>query len=461
VSSADSTLPTVQRPERLEIVTIGDELLLGFTIDTNAAYLARRIADLGVEVARRSTVGDDASAIAAAVAEALERTGAVVTTGGLGPTSDDMTKPAIAALFGRGMRLDESHVAWMRERWRTLFQREMPESNVQQAMIPEGARILKNNHGSAPGILLEDDRGRWVAMLPGVPREMRGMTDDTILPMLADRLTRSAGEATVVRSRTLRTTGISESMLADRIASIHGGLGEPTLAYLPGPDGVDLRLTIRGCPAGDADRCLADAARRLLDELSQYVYGEETTDLSARVLEACRDAGMTIAVAESCTGGMLGARLTSIAGSSDVVLGGIIAYANEIKVAELGVKPTDLAEHGAVSEPVARQMATGARARFGASIGIAITGVAGPGGGTLEKPVGTVWVAADVNGRLDARRLGLVGDREEIRRRATQASLDLVRRMLSSHVPPSGGWTPSSAEAAAERGTPVAHPSRD
>jgi nicotinamide-nucleotide amidase len=416
---------------RIEIVTIGDELLLGFTIDTNAAYLARRLAALGVEVVRRATVGDTPDAIAAAVGEALDRTGAVITTGGLGPTSDDLTKPTVAALFGRGMRLDEAHLAWMRERWRTLFRREMPASNVQQAMIPEGAHILRNNHGSAPGILLEDERGRWVAMLPGVPREMRGMTDDAIVPMLTERLASGGGADLVVRSRTLRTTGIGESALADRIATLDG-VGGLDLAYLPGPDGVDLRLTARAIPLAEADARLTAAAERLRALLGEVIYGEDGADLADVVLTLCRARRFSVAVGESCTGGLLGARLTSIAGSSDVVLGGVIAYANAVKATLLDVDVAVIEREGAVSEPVARALAAGARARTGAALGIGITGIAGPGGGTPEKPVGTVWIAVDAEGRAEARRLGLVGDRAEIRHRATQAALDLVRRTLTS-----------------------------
>src|SRR5690349_23138327 len=203
----------------VELITIGDELLLGFTVDTNAAHLARELASIGVGIRRRGTVGDVAEDIASAVREALDRTGAVITTGGLGPTSDDLTKPSIASIFGRGMRLDEEHVAWMEKRWMQRFNRRMPESNRAQAMLPEGATKLVNNHGSAPGIWLEDDRGRWVAMLPGVPREMRGMLADTLLPLLHERLqqTSNTSEPTVFRSVTLRTTGIAESLLADRI----------------------------------------------------------------------------------------------------------------------------------------------------------------------------------------------------------------------------------------------------
>src|SRR5437764_5801918 len=200
----------------VELITIGDELLLGFTIDTNAAHLARELAAIGIGIRRRATVGDVAADIQAAVREALDRTGAVITTGGLGPTSDDLTKPSIASIFGRGMRLDEDHVAWMEQRWQQRFNRRMPESNRAQAMLPEGATKLVNNHGSAPGIWLEDEPGRWVAMLPGVPREMRGMLADTLLPRLLQRAA-AGGTPKAVRSRTVRTTGVAESLLADQI----------------------------------------------------------------------------------------------------------------------------------------------------------------------------------------------------------------------------------------------------
>jgi nicotinamide-nucleotide amidase len=413
----------------VELITIGDELLLGFTIDTNAAHLARELASIGIGIRRRASVGDVAEDIATVVREALQRTGAVITTGGLGPTSDDLTKPSIASLFGRGMCLDDEHLVWMEQRWQQRFHRRMPESNRAQAMLPEGATKLVNKHGSAPGIWLEDEHGRWVAMLPGVPREMRGMLGDTLLPILRERVAR-AGEPTVVRSRTLRTTGVAESLLADQIDPIRDRLGVISLAYLPAPDGVDLRLTIRDVPSDVADSTLDDAAVLLRERLGRSIYGQGDTDLASIVLDRCRELGLTIAVAESCTGGLLGARLTSIPGSSDVVLGGIIAYSNEVKRALLGVTEVSLNEHGAVSEHVVREMAEGVCTRLDASVGIGITGVAGPGGGTPEKPVGTVWIAAALPDGTRAVQLRLIGDRDEIRRRATQSSLELVRRSL-------------------------------
>ncbi len=409
----------------VELVTIGDELLLGFTIDTNGAFLAQQLAALGIGIVRRTSVGDEMDAIVTAIREALERTGAVITTGGLGPTTDDLTRDAVAAVFGLELRMDEAHLAWMRERWRMRFHRDMPESNVRQAMIPAGARKLDNHHGSAPGLWTEDARG-WVVNLPGVPRELRGMTEDTLLPLLRQRV---AGAR--IRSLTLRTTGIPESLLQDRITSTGLRLTSVSLAYLPGVDGVDLRLTARGENPDEVDRVLASAAGKIRGELGGAIYGEDRDDLARILLDRCRAAGHTIAVAESCTGGMLGARITAIPGSSDVFLGGVIAYANAVKVRELGVPERDIEQYGAVSEPVVRAMAAGVRRTFGAHIGLAITGVAGPDGGTADKPVGLVWICAAIGDRVEPRRMQSWGDRQEVRYRAAQGAMDLARRLLS------------------------------
>ena len=418
---------------KVEIVTIGDELLLGFTIDTNAAHLGRELASIGVAITHRASVGDDSAMIAQAVREALDRSGAVITTGGLGPTADDMTKPAIAAIFGRGMYRDEAIVDGLRERWARLKRTgPFPESNIAQAMIPEGATILPNRHGSAPGIWLEDDKGRWVAMLPGVPREMRGLFADEVLPRIRETIANeSEGGTTVIRSRTLRTTGIAESAIADQLGDLARGVDGMTLSFLPSVDTVDLRLTIRDVTPEEADSRLANGVMKLRGAIGRYVYGEETADLAEVVLAECRSRDLKIAVAESCTGGMLGERLTAIPGSSDVFMGGVIAYDNSVKRNVLGVAEADIEEHGAVSEEVAVAMASSVRKLIPADIGIGITGVAGPGGGTASKPVGMVWVALDgVAG--EARCLRLFGTRDEVRQRAAQAALDMIRRALAT-----------------------------
>ncbi|MCZ8204888.1 competence/damage-inducible protein A [Gemmatimonas sp.] len=421
----------------LEIVTIGDELLLGFTIDTNAAHLARELAALGVRIVRRTTCGDDAESIRQAVSEALGRTGAVMTTGGLGPTADDMTKPAIASIFGKGMLMDHGILTALRERWQRRFGHDLPVSNEQQAMVPEGCTILPNRHGSAPGIWLEDAEGRWVIMLPGVPREMRGMLADTVVPTLRDRLPVGGP---VIRSRTLRTANIAESALADRLGELARGVNGLSLAYLPGADGVDLRLTSWDRDARATTVALDEAAALVRAKVSRYVYGENDDDLAAIMLAECAARNATLAVAESCTGGMLGMRLTAIPGSSRTVLGGTIAYANGVKTRELGVPAALIDEQGAVSEAVARAMATGVRLRFGSTIGVGITGIAGPDGGTPDKPVGTVWVAVDVDGDVHAVRAVLPGDRHEIRWRAAQLALDRLRKAFLREQQ-SEGWT--------------------
>ena len=418
---------------KIEIVTIGDELLLGFTIDTNSAHLARELAAIGVEITHRSSVGDNAADIAAAVKQALDRTGAVITTGGLGPTADDLTKPSIAALFGKDMHRDEAIVESMKARWARLKRTgPFPESNIAQAMIPDGATILPNRHGSAPGIWLADDEGHWVAMLPGVPREMRGLLADELLPRIRALVeAESTGAATVIRSRTLRTTGIAESALADLLGELARGVDGMGLAFLPSVESVDLRVTARGVPAADADEMLERAIVKLRDAAGRYVYGEDGADLADVVLSASRKRGVRIAVAESCTGGMLGARLTAIPGSSDVFIGGVIAYDNAVKREMLGIADRDLEEHGAVSEEVASAMAASVRRLVKADIGVGITGVAGPGGGTASKPVGMVWVAI-AGLRNEARCLRLFGTREEVRQRASQAALDMIRHTLST-----------------------------
>ena len=414
----------------IELLTIGDELLLGFTIDTNAAHIARALSALGLAVVRRGTVGDDAERIAAAVREALDRTGAVITTGGLGPTADDRTRETIAELFGRQLVRDDAILALVESRFKKLGM-PMPASNVSQAMIPEGARILPNRHGTAPGLWLEDDRGRWCAMLPGVPREMRGLLKEELIPILAARV---GADPTVILSRTIRTTGIGESALAEQLGALARGVDGMPLAFLPGWAGTDLRLTSTARRAPSAETVLAAAAAKLRAPIARYVYGENETDLAAVVLQLCRERKLMLATAESCTGGLIGARLTAIPGSSDVFLGGVISYANEVKERELQVSAELLREHGAVSEPVVRAMVEGVCASFGAAAGIAITGIAGPDGGTPEKPVGTTWIAIRANGETRSAGRVFLGDREEIRLRASQGAFDMVRRALSPQI---------------------------
>jgi nicotinamide-nucleotide amidase len=407
---------------QLELVTIGTELLLGFTIDSNSAHIGRVLADAGIRVARRTTVPDDADAIRSAVSAALARTGAVLTTGGLGPTRDDLSKKVVADVFGWPLRFEESVWENICARFRRMG-REPSPANRCQAEVPEGALVLANQWGTAPGLWLEGQPG-LVIMLPGVPREMRKLLDQVVMPKLVSR-----GSGRVIRSAVVRTTGIPESTLGALVAPVEDTLAPLTLAYLPGTEGVDLRLTAWDLPAAEADRLLAAAAERLRGLAGEHAYGSGEEDLAALTLEVFRERGWHLSVAESCTGGMLGERLTAIAGSSDVFVGGAISYDNALKTSVLGVPAALLASHGAVSIEVAQAMADGAASRFGTEASVGVTGIAGPSGGTPDKPVGTVcfgWVAGN---RREAARVVFPGSRREIRERAVQFALHRLWRL--------------------------------
>ena len=413
---------------KVEVLTIGTELLLGHTVDTNAAELGRALAAAGAEIVRRTTVPDRPDAIRAAVAEALDRTGFVITTGGLGPTRDDMTKTVVAELLEKRLVLDERLFLSLEERFRRMG-RPMPAINRTQAQVPEGAAVLPNPRGTAPGLWVEDGRGRVVILLPGVPREMRGLLVEHVLPRLVERQG-AGGERRVVQSHTVRTTGVSESALAERVGEIEPQIAPLTLAYLPSVEGVDLRVTAWGLEPADAEARLAVAVDRLRAAADGHAYGGDDSDLAAVVLETLRRGRHRLGVAESCTGGMLAERITAIPGASDTFIGGVVAYADVIKTAALKVPLETLEAHGAVSEETVRAMAEGAQRLFSVDCTIAVTGIAGPGGGTPEKPVGTVWLAARVHTTTRAMKRVFPGDREEIRRRAAQAGLDLLRRLL-------------------------------
>jgi len=407
---------------KLEVVTIGTELVLGLTPDTNAADLGRALAAAGAEIVRHVSVPDRPAAIRAAIADALERTGFVIATGGLGPTRDDMTKVEVAALFGKTLQVDQSVLRSLEARFRRLG-RPMPAINRTQAEVPEGATVLPNPRGTAPGLWLEDDRGRVAILLPGVPSEMRGLLVEEVLPRIAQRV----GSRRVVLSRTLRTTGVPESALAERIGLVEEDIAPLTLAYIPSIDGVDLRLTAWSLPPDEAERRLTEAAAGLRARLEEHYYGQDGTDLAAVVLDLLR--AERLAVGESCTGGLVAARITAVPGASEVFVGGVVAYANGVKTDLLDVPASTIEAHGAVSEEAVRAMAEGVQRRFDAGATIAVTGIAGPGGGTPEKPVGTVWLAARRGSETRAMKRVFPGDRGEVRARAAQAALDLLRRL--------------------------------
>ena len=409
----------------LELLTIGNELLLGFTIDTNGAEIARALGAVGIRVVRRTSVGDDADAIRDAVDQALARTGAVIATGGHGPTRDDITKTVVADLLGRPLEWNES--VWEQVVARHARVGRTPvESNRNQAMVPRGATVLPNRWGTAPGLWIEHERG-LVIMLPGVPREMSRLLEHEVMPRLVPR-----GNGVAVQSAMIRTTGVAESTLAERLGEIESAIAPLTLAYLPGVDGVDLRLTAWELGPAEAGSRLAQACETIRSIAGDCVYGDDRADLAAIVLDAARARGRTLAVAESCTGGLVGARLTAVPGSSDVFLGGLICYADSAKTELAGVPPELIAEHGAVSEPVARALALGARSRLGADAAVAVTGIAGPGGGSPGKPVGTVWLATAVGDAVESRKVTFGGERDEVRARAAQTALFLLLRAIGT-----------------------------
>ncbi|HEY7503574.1 MAG TPA: competence/damage-inducible protein A [Gemmatimonadales bacterium] len=409
--------------DRIELVAIGNELLLGHTLDTNGADIARGLSAIGVEVVRRSAVADRPEEIAAAVAEALRRTGAVITTGGLGPTRDDMSKQAVADLYGVPLEFDETVWTDIIARF-ARAQRAPAASNRGQAEVPRGAAVLRNRWGTAPGLWLEGPSGLTI-MLPGVPNEMRKLLEHEVMPRLAAR----AGGA-VLRSLVVRTTAIPESTLAERLGDVEREVAPLTLAYLPGTHGVDLRLTAWRMEPAEAERRLRLAADLVASLAGEHVYGEGDVDLAAVVLERARKAGISVGAAESCTGGLVGDRLTDIPGSSEVFIGAVVCYADRLKTELLDVAPALLQAHGAVSEEVARAMAEGAVRLLGVDLAVSVTGIAGPGGGTPDKPVGTVWFAVASATRTEARRVVFLGSRREIRERAAQTALYLLDRRL-------------------------------
>lgn len=409
----------------LEVVTIGNELLLGFVVDSNSAFLGQALSGAGFRITRRTSVPDDPEAVRQAVAQALARTRLVITTGGLGPTKDDLTKVAVAELFDAPLEFRAEIWEELTARWARLG-RTIAERNRCQAEVPRGAAVLPNPWGTAPGVWLEGARGE-VIMLPGVPLEMRNLVTHEVLPRLASR-----AKGRVIRSLVVRTTGVPESVLADRVEAVEDSIAPLSLAYLPSVLGVDLRLTAWGLEPADADRQLEAAAGRLEEVLTVHAYARDQRDLAAVLLEECRSRSLTLAVAESCTGGMVGERITAVPGSSEVFLGGVVAYANAAKESLLDVPRRILDVHGAVSGPAAEAMADGARRRFGASLAISVTGIAGPDGGTEEKPVGLVWFGTAGPNGVETKQFIFPGTRPEIRSRAAQFALWELLRLAKS-----------------------------
>ena len=406
---------------KAEIITIGDEILIGQIVDTNAAYIAQRLNSAGFVVSERSSVGDRAEQIVRAIEQSMRRSDVVITTGGLGPTKDDITKTTLATLFGGGMHVDrrvEEHVRTMLAARNIEFN----ELNRSQAMVPDSCEVLFNAHGTAPGMWFERD-GKVVISLPGVPFEMRHLMEDEVLPRLKSRFALRQ-----IVHRTMITSGIAESMLAARIAEWEDALPEHLhLAYLPSPNIVRLRLSAYEVD-GEAVAQEIEERFRILEELIvDHVVGYEGATVQEQVHRLLVESGKTLAVAESCTGGSIAAKFTAMAGASAYFLCGVTAYANEAKRDILGVDASLIEQYGAVSEQVARAMAEGVRRISGADYAVATTGIAGPAGGTAEKPVGTVWFAVSSERGTVAMMRNSGTDRGQIIDRATAYAIELLR----------------------------------
>ncbi|MBA2565208.1 MAG: competence/damage-inducible protein A [Gemmatimonadetes bacterium] len=412
----------------VEIVTVGDEILLGATLDTNAAFLARESARAGFEVRRTTTLPDAPEPLREGFREARGRGGAVLVTGGLGPTPDDLTRWALAEAFGRSLRLVPELLSELEEKFRAFGYVTPPAGNATQAELPEGAVPLPNARGTAPGMLVEDDHAAFFAM-PGVPHEMEIMFREQVLPRLRAR----AGPGLVeVRQRVLRTAGIGESALAERVADLLDGREAPKVAFLPHGGSVDLRLTAAGLLPAAAERVLGELEWALAERLSPWVYGRDDETLGGAVGRALAGAGLSLATAESCTGGLIADTITNEPGSSSWFLGGVVGYANEAKRDLLGVSWETLERAGAVSADTCVEMLAGARARFGAECSLAVTGIAGPGGATATKPVGLVHFGVDVAGAVRLERATWPGTRRGIKQRAAKAALLLLLRAVEA-----------------------------
>ena len=394
-----------------EILCVGTELLLGDIINTNAAFLSRRLAALGIPVYRQGVVGDNPTRLREALRQAFARTELVIMSGGLGPTFDDLTKETVAGLFGRELQLHQPSL----DRIESYFAArgvKMTQNNVKQAMMPEDAIIFPNDFGTAPALAIEGkveglEGNKTVVMLPGPPRELEPLFDGQVLPYLSARC------GFVMVSKNVNVLGLGESAVEEILLDLMQSSQNPTIAPYCGHGEMRLRITARAATAELAVE-MCDKMIEVVKgtAVAPYIYDIDSPSIEDTAIRRLRQQGMTVSCAESCTGGLVAKRLTDVAGCSDVFMGGCVTYANEVKVNLLGVDPDTLAQYGAVSEQVALQMARGVRERLGTDVGIATTGIAGPGGGTPEKPVGTVWIAISTKEGDRARLLQLSSKRE-------------------------------------------------
>ncbi len=414
---------TVRKTVKAELISIGDEVLTGHTIDSNASFIAQRMIEAGCDLQWRVTVGDDVADIVTAIRTALTRADVVITTGGLGPTHDDRTKEALCAVFHCKL---VHHPEILEELLRRYAARKMtmPRSNENQAMLPDGARLFPNQLGSAVGICMEQD-GKSVIALPGVPREMMQLMTESVVPYVRENF--PVGEIVVHK---IRTSGITESKLSEILTPLLQIPEHLSFAYLPSYGGVDLRFIAKGDNREILQHEIESIESTIRKHAEEFIYGVNNDTLESVVGGLLRDRGETLSVAESCTAGMLGATIANVPGSSVYFMGGVISYDNSVKKRELGVTDEILRAHGAVSSECAAAMASGAREKFKTNYSLSITGIAGPDGGSPEKPVGLVWFGLATPVKTLTTNFRLTGDRQIIRTRATSIALDLLRRSI-------------------------------
>jgi len=406
---------------RAEIIAIGSELLTPYRLDTNSLFLTDGLNQVGIRVVHKAVVGDSLDDMRSSFRQALDRADLIVACGGLGPTDDDRTREAVADLLGRKLELNQSVLRHIQELFRR-FGRVMPEINRRQAMVPEGATVIPNPRGSAPGLWIEAS-GHILILLPGVPSELRAMFEQEVRP----RLTR-LGHDERLFTRDLRITGLPESEVEQRVSPLYALYPDTETTILASPPGIQLHPRVWSRDPAQANQILDEMVKRMALALGEHLYSTEGEMLEEVVARALTENRATIAVAESCTGGLLAERLTNIPGSSSYFLGGVVCYSNELKSALVNVPAELIESKGAVSPEVALALAEGIRKTTGATIGVGVTGIAGPGGGTPEKPVGLVHIGiADERGPRE-RRFQFPGDRERIRMHASQTALDSVRR---------------------------------
>jgi nicotinamide-nucleotide amidase len=412
----------------VEIVTIGTELLLGQIVDTNGSHIARSLADHGVDVFAKHSVGDNATRLETMLRDALGRADGAITTGGLGPTVDDLTKEAVARALGTELVLHEPSLLAIEQRLAAFGFRELGENNRRQAYLPKDAIVLENPHGTAPGFVATRADGKFVACMPGVPREMRPMLSERLLPWLVLRYDLKGA----IYTRTLHTVGIPESELDRRIEELFRSRENPKIAVLAHEGRVDVKVMAKASDRDAATALIEPLERELRERIGPGIFGVDGDTLESALVRELSRRGWHLATAESITGGAVADAIVRVPGASLCFRGGVVAYDDDVKRSLLGVDPDLLERHGAVSEEVAVAMARGACDRLGANVAVATTGIAGPSGGAPEKPVGLVWFGLVLDGETSARRVTFPGERDDVRRRAVTAALNMLWRRLST-----------------------------